>query len=140
MPAAARIPDCRLHIDLAEQSSYQYHTGIIFAAYVSGQGTAIAAGGRYDGIGRMFGRVRAATGFSTDLKHLVKLAAVPATAAHPIVAPDIDDPALEALIRRLRAQGDIVIREMPGEPTGRSRPRQRLIQSNGGWDLSAVEE
>lgn len=136
----SRIPDCRLHIDLAEQSSYQYHTGFIFAAYVSGQGTAIAAGGRYEGIGRMFGRFRAATGFSTDLKHLAKLATNPAPAQHRIVAPNVDDAALEVMVRRLRAEGEIVVRELPGENAARGRAQRRLVKRDNGWELSAAEE
>jgi len=45
----------------------------MFTAFVSGRGRSIAQGGRYDRIGQEFGRARAATGFSADLKTLVKL-------------------------------------------------------------------
>ena len=68
-----REPDVQLHFDLAELRGYHYQTGIVFAAYVPGQGQEIARGGRYDAIGEVFGRARAATGFSTDLKTLVDL-------------------------------------------------------------------
>ncbi len=67
-------PDINLHIDLADVLGYQYHTGLKFYAYVTGRGRAIAKGGRYDRIGEQFGRARPATGFSADLKSLVKLA------------------------------------------------------------------
>lgn len=63
----------RLHIDLADVAGYGYHTGLKYEAFVSGRGRAVAQGGRYDRIGKLFGRARAATGFSADLKTLIKL-------------------------------------------------------------------
>ena len=57
-----------LYFDLAELSGYHYYTGVVFSAFVPGYGQAIARGGRYDGIGRAFGRDRAATGFGADLR------------------------------------------------------------------------
>ncbi len=62
-----------LHIDLADVTGYRYHTGLMYTAYVNGRGRSVAQGGRYDRIGQEFGRARAATGFSADLKTLVKL-------------------------------------------------------------------
>ncbi len=58
--------------DLAELRGYGYHSGVVFAAYTSGRSQAIAQGGRYDEVGRVFGRARPATGFSLDLRELVK--------------------------------------------------------------------
>ena len=69
-----RWPELPIHIDLAELRGYRYHTGVLFAAYVPGQGQAVAQGGRYDEIGQVFGRARPATGFSTDLATLLSLA------------------------------------------------------------------
>ncbi len=66
-------PDVRVHIDLADISGYRYHTGLKYSAFVDGRGRTIAKGGRYDRIGERFGRARPATGFSTDLKSLIKL-------------------------------------------------------------------
>jgi ATP phosphoribosyltransferase regulatory subunit len=42
----------------------------VFAAYAGGRSHAIAQGGRYDEVGRVFGRARPATGFSLDLREL----------------------------------------------------------------------
>jgi enoyl-CoA hydratase/carnithine racemase len=67
-----------LHFDLAELRGYHYHSGVVFAAYTAGHATAIAAGGRYDEVGRAFGRARPATGFSLDLRELAALDAVSA--------------------------------------------------------------
>jgi ATP phosphoribosyltransferase regulatory subunit len=68
------LPDAPLFLDLAELRGYAYHTGCVFAAYVPGLGQAIAQGGRYDDIGRVFGRARAATGFSADLRQWLRIA------------------------------------------------------------------
>ncbi len=58
--------------DLAELRGYGYHSGVVFAAYTSGRSRAIALGGRYDEVGRIFGRARPATGFSMDLRELAQ--------------------------------------------------------------------
>ena len=62
-----------IHIDLADVAGYRYYTGIKHAVYIPGRGRTVAKGGRYDHIGEHFGRARPATGFSLDLKTLVKL-------------------------------------------------------------------
>lgn len=62
-----------LHIDLADVAGYRYHTGLMYTAFISGRGRSVAQGGRYDRIGQQFGRARPATGYSADLKTLVKL-------------------------------------------------------------------
>ncbi|MGV3590444.1 MAG: ATP phosphoribosyltransferase regulatory subunit, partial [Gammaproteobacteria bacterium] len=67
------FPAQQLYFDLCELRGYDYHTGVIFSAYVAGHGEAIANGGRYDGLGAVFGRARPATGFDADLKTLLNL-------------------------------------------------------------------
>src|SRR5512145_1049707 len=62
-------------IDLAELRGYHYHSGMVFAAYHAGSHDAIALGGRYDDVGKAFGRARPATGFSMDLRQLYRLLA-----------------------------------------------------------------
>lgn len=69
----ASANDINIHIDLADVAGYRYHTGLTFNAFVAGSGRTVAQGGRYDRIGEQFGRARPATGFSADLKTLVKL-------------------------------------------------------------------
>jgi ATP phosphoribosyltransferase regulatory subunit len=56
--------------DLAELRGYHYHSGVVFDAYCDGVSGAVARGGRYDEVGRAFGRARPATGFSIDLRSL----------------------------------------------------------------------
>lgn len=60
--------------DLAELRGYHYHSGVVFDAYCEGVGGAVARGGRYDEVGKAFGRARPATGFSIDLRSLASAA------------------------------------------------------------------
>ena len=56
--------------DLAELRGYHYHSGVVFDAYCDGVAGAVARGGRYDEVGKAFGRLRPATGFSIELRSL----------------------------------------------------------------------
>ena len=58
--------------DLAELRGYHYHSGVVFDAYCDGVTGAVARGGRYDEVGKAFGRARPATGFSIDLRSLAR--------------------------------------------------------------------
>lgn len=60
------------HYDLAELRGYHYKTGTVFAAFTPGVGQEIARGGRYDDIGKVFGRARPAVGFSGDLQLIAR--------------------------------------------------------------------
>lgn len=128
--------DVRLHFDLAEVRGYHYHTGVVFAAYVPGEGEEIARGGRYDGIGEAFGRARPATGFSTDLRRLAVLSAIE-EAAWPgaIAAPAHGDDGLARRIGELRAAGERVIAMLPDQEEGPAALGcdRRLVQREGQW-------
>ncbi len=67
--AAAPLVEA-LHIDLADLRGYHYHNGVIFSVFTAGEASAVGNGGRYDGIGKAFGRARPATGFTLDLRQL----------------------------------------------------------------------
>ena len=136
----ARHPEVELHVDLAELRGYRYHTGFVFAAFVPGHGREVARGGRYDEIGSVFGRARAATGFSADLKTIVALQGFGAgrSDAGVIDAPWSDDPALLAAVRDLRSRGERVIQRLPGE-TAESSAR-RLERRGGRWVVSGGGE
>ena len=135
----ARRPDVELHVDLAELRGYRYHTGFVFAAFVPGYGREVARGGRYDEIGSVFGRARAATGFSADLKTLV--ARQGAGADRPdddaIDAPWSDDPELLDAVRGLRSRGERVIQRLPGEAAKNVR---RLERRGGRWSVAGGGE
>ena len=62
------FPDVGVYVDLTELRGFRYHTGLVFAVYLEGRGSAVAKGGRYDNVGAVFGRDRPATGFAIDLK------------------------------------------------------------------------
>jgi ATP phosphoribosyltransferase regulatory subunit len=64
-----------LHVDLADLRGYHYHNGPIFSVFTAGEPNAIGNGGRYDGVGKSFGRARPATGFTLDLRQLADLLA-----------------------------------------------------------------
>ena len=123
-----------VHFDLAELRGYRYHTGIVFAAFVPGQGQEVARGGRYDDIGRAFGAQRAATGFSTDLKALVALGKRGAIAQPPpIEAPWSSAPGLLARVAQLRADGERVVFALPDAGAVASEGSGRLEQHDGDW-------
>jgi ATP phosphoribosyltransferase regulatory subunit len=67
-----------MSFDLAELRGYHYHSGVVFDAYCEGGTGAssfpVARGGRYDEVGKAFGRARPATGFSIDLRSLAAAA------------------------------------------------------------------
>lgn len=113
----ASFPSLPISFDLAELRGYHYHTGVVFAAFVPSVGREIARGGRYDNIGAIFGRARAATGFSADLKVLSALGKT-SYQKEPqalIFAPYGDDAALHEKIRDLRAEGLAVVQQLPGQ-------------------------
>ena len=62
-------------LDLAELRGYHYHSGVVFDAYCDKVSGAVGRGGRYDEVGKAFGRARPATGFSIDLRSLAGAAA-----------------------------------------------------------------
>lgn len=134
------LPDTPMFFDLAELRGYHYHTGVMFSAYLPGHGQAIAWGGRYDDIGKVFGRARPATGFSTDLKQLVLLTDSQADSAEMIFAPANDDAALQEKITTLREQGERVVCELPGQQGGASEMgcSRKLEQQNGQWEVVSV--
>jgi len=139
---ARRVPEVPLYFDLAELRGYRYHTGVVFAAFVPGHGEEIARGGRYDAIGEVFGRVRSATGFSTDLKTLVSLAPAGGDVQPQpgIEAPWPGDDALLERVRGLRAAGERVTYGFPGQagtPQDLGCDR-RLVWKDDAWQVRPI--
>jgi len=110
-----RLPENRVNFDLSELQGYHYKTGVVFAAFVPQLGQAIARGGRYDDIGKVFGRARAATGFSTDLKILNQLSNKQFDNVDKIFVPLDDDESLKEKISALQAEGKSFIEHLPGQ-------------------------
>ena len=135
----ARNSDIRIHYDLSELRGYSYHTGVVFAAYLDGDGQEVARGGRYDDVSACFGRCRPATGFSTDLKVLNELALRVAgktdSRQEAILVTDTSDPGVWQEISRLRSAGEIVacaLSEAAPE-TDTLVFTRRLILKDGTW-------
>lgn len=63
----------RFEIDLGDVSRLDYYTGLTFKIYVSGAGTRVGSGGRYDGLTASFGRAEPAVGFVFELDALADL-------------------------------------------------------------------
>ncbi|WP_323754696.1 ATP phosphoribosyltransferase regulatory subunit [Marinobacter sp.] len=129
------FPEVSLGFDFCELRGYNYHTGLVFAAYVPGHGDSVAKGGRYDAIGSDFGRARPATGFSLDIRALVALGERVHHRSGAIWAPAVEDSALEGVISGLRMT-ETVIRQLPGDepadPELQGCDRQ-LVKKNGQW-------
>ncbi|MBB3048520.1 ATP phosphoribosyltransferase regulatory subunit [Litorivivens lipolytica] len=128
-----RFPGVALYFDLAELRGYHYHTGAVFSALSSDCDRALASGGRYDDIGRVFGRARPATGFSIDLKALLALLPDCEEGA-AILAPNSKDAALWQKVQSLRAAGEQVIFALPGD-TQVSACDRELVFKDGDWHL-----
>ena len=128
--------DVELSIDLADLRGYQYHSGVMFAAYVEKLPQPIARGGRYDHVGQAFGRSRPATGFSMDLFTLANLS--PLSQRKPaIVAPWIDDAVLVNKIAQLRQAGEVVIQVMTGDviETAEYLCDRELVKQGNSWEV-----
>jgi ATP phosphoribosyltransferase regulatory subunit len=121
-------------IDLGELGGFNYESGITFAAFARGASDAVARGGRYDEVGKAFGRARPATGFSMDLKAILPLVADEAVRG-AILAPMQPDLAARAEIARLRASGEVVIADLAGHDTHLSELGcdRRLSFIDGHW-------
>ncbi|MDH3325924.1 MAG: ATP phosphoribosyltransferase regulatory subunit [Gammaproteobacteria bacterium] len=136
----ARCPDVVIHFDLAELRGYQYHTGAVFAAYVPGYWQAIAQGGRYNDVGKAFGRARPATGYSMDLRAICNLLPAFNSDVNGIYAPCGNDVTLEQKIHELRNAGECVIRELPAQSgTAQQMGCSRvLVKRDAQWIVDAL--
>jgi ATP phosphoribosyltransferase regulatory subunit len=132
-------PATEISIDLADLRGYQYHTGVMFAAYIADLAQPIARGGRYDQVGAAFGRARPATGFSLDLLTLASLSKASALRL-AIRAPWVNDSALEAQIMQLRQAGEVVIQVKEGEVflSTQYRCDRELVQQGKNWVVTPL--
>jgi len=123
-------------VDLADLRGYHYHSGVVFAAYAPGVASAVALGGRYDEVGKAFGRARPATGFSMDLRDLARTAPHEAEAA-AIRAPHSNDAGLAAAVRKLRTAGEVVVVGLPGRAAEGAQPDcdRALVKRAGKWTV-----
>lgn len=140
-----RCPHVMLRFDLAELAGYGYHNGPVFSAFQADQGRAIARGGRYDGIGAAFGRVRPATGFDVNLTQLVG----EATGTAAIWAPWVEAAtsaaskqkarALAAQVKALRAAGERVVAALDATDAAPSVCDRQLQFADDTWVVTTPD-
>lgn len=136
---AAALAGLPVSFDLADLRGYHYHSGVVFAAYCARHPNAIALGGRYDNMGKAFGRARPATGFSMDLREVVRLSANGGESGK-ILAPWGEDATLQEEIARLREAGEVVAVALPGHD-GSWREAgcdRQLVKRDAKWVLEAL--
>jgi len=133
----AHNPAQALHFDLAELHGYRYYTGPVFSTFMPGYGQALAQGGRYDDIGKAFGRARAAAGFSADLRLLLKLMPGEPNDRWGILAPGAQNAQLQTKIAELRNAGErVVLRLGDGQIAARTLGCDReLVKKDGAWAI-----
>jgi ATP phosphoribosyltransferase regulatory subunit len=137
---AQTLPGVQITVDLSDLRGYRYHTGTVFNAYTPGFGRALAQGGRYDEIGRAYGRARSATGFSSDLRQLLRYDTT-CRERTGILAPPGSDAELDLAVKRLRTDGERVIRLLPGEMEEHLARQcdRRLVKSSSGWRVESID-
>jgi ATP phosphoribosyltransferase regulatory subunit len=133
------FPGLRIGFDLADLGGYSYYSGMRFAIFADGANAALARGGRYDEVGAVFGRNRPAAGFSLDLKALAESLPMPAPGS-AIRAPGTEAPGLREALRRLRAEGETVVRVLPGhEDEAQAFDIDReLVAVEGRWLVRSI--
>ena len=127
-------PGVEISVDLSELGGFNYESGLVFAAFAPGSPDAIARGGRYDEVGKSFGRARAATGFTMDLRQLAALAK-PGAKRSAILAPGDAD--ARAAIDELRRKGEVVIVNLPGHDAAELGCERRLEKKDGKWRVTS---
>lgn len=140
-----RRPSLAVRYDLAELRGYHYHTGVVFAAYADDYGEAVARGGRYDDIGRAFGRARPATGFDAYLTVLARGREASAPRAGVFAPLPAQEPAATSAFWRevdaLRVRGERVVCALQKDEdpwhTGCDRI---LLQCGNGWQVQPLED
>lgn len=136
----AALPQYTFSIDLADAGAgYAYHSGVVFSIYAQGWHDALVRGGRYDGVGKAFGRARPATGFSLDLRKLSSGLGAPPQ-ARAIQAPWGTEDGLVMAIRQLRQAGEIVVQVLPGQPhtLDEFQVDRELVLQEGQWVIRAI--
>ena len=123
-----------VNFDLSDLRGTAYHTGLMFAAYAPGWSDALARGGRYDNVGDKFGRARPATGFSLDLRDLVRVLPQRSPALGIRVAGADAGRAREA-IAALRAAGEVLVIDYLGESAAALNCDRALVWRADGWQV-----
>jgi len=114
---------------------------MMFSLYAPGAADALARGGRYDAVGKIFGRDRPAVGFGLDIKALAAVAPLlPQRAA--IRAPWREDASLHKAIASLRRRGETVVCALPGHESqvDEFHCDRALVEVAGQWIVIESEK
>ena len=138
-----QITGAAISVDLGDSRGYAYYSGMRFAIYAKGASDALARGGRYDGVGAVFGhridRDRPAVGFSLDLKEVVS-AVQPLALRAAIRAPWGHGASLREAIAALRSRGETVVCVLPGHESeiDEFHCDRELVEAAGQWVVQAL--
>lgn len=127
--------DVDLRIDVSELSGYGYHNGPVFAVYHPQHGQALAQGGRYDGVGKVFGRARPATGFDLSLKQLLGANSTPEPVYFAPHVGEEERTGLLVAVAQLREQGFRVVVALSVDEVPPSNCAGRLENQSGHWQV-----
>ena len=127
-----------IQFDLAGSLGYRYQTGMTYAVYKPGCRRELARGGRYDDLGKIFGRARPAVGFSGDLYFLAEaVLAESEVLPHGIFAPcqsHQEDVSLRDTVARARAEGERVVEQLQtDENAGDVMCDREFYLADGEW-------
>ena len=136
---SSHVEGASVSFDLADLRGYAYYSGAMFSLYAPGASDALARGGRYDEVGKVFGRKRPAVGFSLDIKALTAVAADRSLRA-AIRAPWGEASELRSAIAALRRQGETVVCVLPGHESevDEFHCDRELQQSAGQWLVKVI--
>jgi ATP phosphoribosyltransferase regulatory subunit len=137
------LPQVPVSIDLGDTRGYTYYSGMRFAIYAQSAANALVRGGRYDGVGAVFGhridRDRPAVGFSLDVRELVR--SVPRLPLrNAIRAPWGVSASLRLAVASLRQRGETVVCILPGHENeiDEFHCDRELIEVDGQWLVQAI--
>lgn len=134
--AEAGLAD-RLLVDFSVMSSFDYYTGIVFAAYSDALGTPIGSGGRYDNMIGSYGERRPAAGFAFFLEQAMAAASPVGNAGS--AGPDACRPLRIAVPKgSLNADTVAALGAAGLDVTGLDSPGRQLIIRNPGVEYVIV--
>ena len=112
----------------------EYHTGLLYSVYSAECHDAVARGGRYNGLGKHFGRARPATGFSFDLRLFAgRLPKQKRPDTVAVAAADLA--AAHETVEQLRRDGITVAVDYGLPANSMQNSTRRLVCQDGVWQI-----
>jgi ATP phosphoribosyltransferase regulatory subunit len=136
---AKRLGCTHMNVDLADSTGFHYYTASSFKLYCTSQASPLVRGGRYDNIGGVFGRARAASGLGLYLTDVAQRdEAKQSTAIRAPWRPE--DAALSKAITALRLRGERVVYELPGQADAADEFQidREMVFADNAWQIKAL--